>query len=172
MKITEFRVSFQVVDDSYVRLPCVALVSLDDINAVLPLVALLYLLDLHTHDTIKPSPPGFTPHFVIFTPDDGIVYFLIWLMRCALITYNSVVLIKNGKLLHQWRTHVWRHLSNHTNIPWKATRSLHDIRSRDAGRQRCCLQVAHRIPVQPPRRWRLVLEWFGALRCSVAARNM
>ena len=77
MVSTEDRLSFRVGGDSSAQMRYTALASLDDINAALPPVALLSLLFQHTHDAIKPSPPCFTPHFVIFTPDGGMAYFLI-----------------------------------------------------------------------------------------------
>ena len=78
-------------------LPCVVLLHLDGINAVLQRVALLSLLQ-RTQNSIHPSPPVFTPHFAIFVPDDGIAYFLIRSLCCVLFPYNSIVLKKHGKI--------------------------------------------------------------------------
>ena len=111
----------------------VCLVWRSYLSADLPRVALLALALLPTHDTIITSHPVFTSHFVIFSRDDGIVYFLIWVPCCVPIPYNSVVLTKTGKLFQHWRIHVWPQLSNHTNITWEDIRSDHDIRARDAG---------------------------------------
>jgi hypothetical protein len=72
MTITEVRVSFRVAEDNSMWLPFVTLISLEGINAFLPPVALLYVFHHHTQNTIKHPPPGFTPHFVIFAPEDGI----------------------------------------------------------------------------------------------------
>jgi hypothetical protein len=80
-------------------LPCEALVSLDGITAFLPPVAPLYVPHHHTQKQIKPPPPDFTPHFVIFALNDGIAYFLIRMLCCDLIPYNSVVLTIKWKII-------------------------------------------------------------------------
>jgi hypothetical protein len=134
-----FWLSFRVNDGSSLRLPYVARLFLNDINAGLPRRALVYPLHQHTSDPFKPSP--LIAHFIIYASVSRIANLVdLSAVLCSDSVYNFVVLTKYGKLLQQWRIHVWRQRNIPTTPSWKDVSYVYDIWARDAEHRRPLLE--------------------------------
>jgi hypothetical protein len=96
--------SFWIIDGSLARLPKVARLILGGINESMPRRTLVFFLLQHTHNTFKPSPPGFTPQFIIFAPVDSIANLLN--LSGVLCSY-SILFCRSNK--------IWKIITTKTN---------------------------------------------------------